>query len=246
MTGDPMPDPPSSSPRVLAIVPARAGSKGIVGKNIRLFNGMPLLAHAVGCARRIPLIDRVILSTDSAEIADIGRSFGAEVPFIRPAALAADETPMLDVLHHAVHALSDAGWRPDLIVLLQPTAPFRRDEDVGAAIGMLRDDPQADSIVSVERIPGHFAPQWAMKMVDGALQPVIEGAIAARRQDIPPSYTRNGQFYVTRWSTLIDGRSIYGKRCLAYETSHRAVNLDSLEDWDEAVRVAAQAGLPPS
>ncbi|KKC24368.1 acylneuraminate cytidylyltransferase family protein [Sphingomonas sp. SRS2] len=246
MTAGRISDPWTGPPRVLAVVPARAGSKGIVGKNIRLLNGIPLLAHAIGCARRTKLIDRVILTTDSEEIADIGRRFGAEVPFLRPAALAADETPMLDVLDHAIHAVADAGWAPDLIVLLQPTAPFRRDQDVEAAIRMLGDDPQADSVVSVERIPAHFAPQWAMKVVDGALTPVIEGAIAPRRQDIPPAYTRNGQFYVTRWATLVEGRSVYGNRCLAYETVHRAVNLDSPEDWEEAVRLAEDVGLPLS
>ena len=224
----------------MAIIPARAGSKGIPGKNLRPLAGKPLLAYAVEMAVQAGIFDRVLLTTDSEEIAALGRFLGAETPFLRPPELARDDTPMLPVLQHAVRHLLDGGWAPDIIVLLQPTAPFRRKEDVAKATEMLRDSPQLDSVVSVEAIPDHFAPHYAMKVENGRLLPFLsEGLRVTRRQDAPKAYTRNGQFYIMRRGTLLGKNSIYGDECLPYITTHKAVNLDTLEDWAEAERLAA-------
>jgi CMP-N,N'-diacetyllegionaminic acid synthase len=235
----------STAETILAIIPARAGSKGIPGKNIRLLEGKPLIGHAIECARRIDGIDRILLTTDSQEIAALGRSFGAETPFLRPPELATDDTPMLAVLQHAITMVSEAGWKPTIIVLLQPTAPFRRDADLNAALTLLQKTSEADSVVSVERVPSHYLPHIVMKVLDNHLIPFLpDGAIITRRQDASPAYSRNGQFYITRYSTLVGKNSIYGNHSIPYITMHKAVNLDTMSDWDEAKSLARQTGLP--
>ncbi len=225
---------------VVAVIPARAGSKGIPGKNLRLLAGQPLLAHTVELALRAGVFDRVVLTTDGEPIAALGRSLGAEVPFLRPAELAQDDTPMLPVLQHAVRFLVNQGWTPELVALLQPTAPFRRGPDLAEAIALLQASTEADSVVSVEAIPDHYSPHYAMKVISNRLVPFLpEGAQYTRRQDAPRAYTRNGQFYLMRRVTLLEKNSLYGDHCLPYVTRHKAVNLDTLEDWAEAERLAA-------
>ncbi len=233
-----------SKPNILALIPARAGSKGIPGKNLREFAGRPLLAHSIECAQRVPAISRVVLTTDSKDMAEAGRSFGAEIPFMRPPELAIDTTPMLEVIQHTARFLSKTGWVPDVIILLQPTAPFRHDTDISAALSMILDKPNAESIVSVEEVPSHFSPHYVMKIADGFLTPFLpEGERVTRRQDAPPAYTRNGQFYIMRHSTLMEKNSIYGDHSIPFVTSHEAVNLDTLEDWEAAEQLVKKSGL---
>jgi N-acylneuraminate cytidylyltransferase len=233
-------------PQLLALIPARAGSKGIPGKNMRLFAGRPLLAHAVACAVQAGIFNRIVLTTNSEEMAGAGRAAGAEVPFLRPAELAQDDTPMLPVMQHAVRYLEATGWVPDLIVLLQPTAPFRRVPDLVKAVELLRASPNLDSVVSVEEIPAHFSPHMAMKVEGQRLVPFLpEGLRVTRRQDAPKAYTRNGQFYVTRRQVLMEENSIYGDHCQPFITTHPAINLDTMEDWAAAEQLIRDIhGLP--
>jgi len=228
----------ASSAKILGLVPARGGSKGIPGKNGRLRGGMPLLARAVRAGFDTGIVERVLLTTDSAELAAIGRDAGAEVPFLRPPQLARDDTPMLPVMQHAVRHVMAEGWIPDLILLLQPSAPFRLVEDIRAAVERLQAKPEADSIVSIEKVPAHFSPHFVMKVEEGCLMPFLAaGLLVTRRQDAPTAYTRNGQFYVTRTSCLMEANSIYGVYCLPFVTTHLAVNLDTLEDWEQAEKL---------
>ena len=163
---------------VLAIVPARGGSKGVPGKNVRVLAGRPLIDYTARAARESGVIDRIVLSTDSDEIADAGRRSGLEVPFMRPASLAADDTPMLPVVRHAIDALSASGWTPDVIVLLQPTSPLRRPSHVRDAVTMLR-ETKADSVVTVVELPRHLSPDYVMRIEDGVLRPFLpDGARA--------------------------------------------------------------------
>jgi len=225
--------------RVLGIVPARSGSKGIPNKNARLLAGMPLLARAVRAGLESGVVDRVLLTTDSAEMAAVGLAAGAEVPFIRPPELAQDSTPMLPVIQHALRFVMDEGWTPDIVVLLQPTAPFRQKSDLVKAIELIQSSPEVDSVVSVEAIPDHYAPHFSMRIEGGKLLPFLpEGLRVTRRQDAPKSFTRNGQFYVMRRTTLIEKDSIYGQNCVPVVTTHKAVNLDTMEDWVEAEQLA--------
>ena len=233
-----MPD-ADANRNILAIIPARAGSKGIPGKNLRALAGVPLLARAINWAHETKYFSRVLLTTDSAEFATLGKKYGAETPFIRPPELAQDNTPMLPVLRHAVDWVIQSGWTPEIIVLLQPTAPFRKADDLRRGLKLIQAHPEADSVVSVEAIPDHYSPHYAMKIEAGELLPFLpEGARVTRRQDASKSYSRNGQFYIMRRQILLEKDSIYGKHCLPLVTNHKAVNLDTLDDWAEAEKLA--------
>ena len=173
----------SNADTVLAIVPARGGSKGVPGKNLRPLAGRLLIEYATEAARRSGVVDRTILSTDSAEIADAGRRIGMDVPFVRPAELSQDESPMLGVIQHAVRELETRGFTPQIVVLLQPTSPLRRPEHVRKAVELLR-ETGADSVVTVVEVPKHLSPDYVMRIDNGVLRPFLtEGAGVTRRQD---------------------------------------------------------------
>ena len=222
---------------VLGLVPARGGSKGVPGKNVRPLAGHTLLEYTVRAARESSVLDRVILSTDSLEIADAGRRAGLEVPFMRPAALAADDTPMVPVIEHALGEIARHGWSPDIVVLLQPTSPLRRPEHIRDAVAMLR-ETEADSVVTVVELPRHLSPDYVMRIDGGRLKPFLpEGARVTRRQDARPAYSRDGTVYAFRRSTIEQLGGIYGNDCrpLLIDTNE-SLSIDSQADWDEAER----------
>ena len=222
---------------VLGLVPARGGSKGVPGKNVRPLAGHTLLEYTVRAARESSVLDRVILSTDSLEIADAGRRAGLEVPFMRPAALAADDTPMVPVIEHALGEIARHGWLPDIVVLLQPTSPLRRPEHIRDAVAMLR-ETEADSVVTVVELPRHLSPDYVMRIDGGRLKPFLpEGARVTRRQDARPAYSRDGTVYAFRRSTIEQLGGIYGNDCrpLVIDTND-SLSIDSQADWDEAER----------
>jgi CMP-N-acetylneuraminic acid synthetase len=222
---------------VLGLVPARSGSKGVPGKNIRALAGRPLLGYTAAAARESGVIDRLVLSTDDGAIAEVGRRAGFEVPFLRPAALAADDTPMLPVITHAVDTLAADGWRPEIIVLLQPTSPLRRGAHIRGAVELLRSSG-ADSVVSVVEVPRHLSPDYVMRIDGGVLKPFLaEGAAVTRRQDVRPAYSREGTVYAFRRATLERFGSIYGERCLPIVVDAAdSLSIDTPADWDEAER----------
>lgn len=225
---------------VLGIVPARSGSKGVPGKNIRPLAGRPLLEYTARAARESRVIDRLVLSTDSPDIADAGRRAGLEVPFLRPAALARDDTPMLPVLRHAIDTLAAGGWQPEIVVLLQPTSPLRRPEHIRDAVARLR-ETGADSVVTVVEVPRHLSPDYVMRIDDGALRPFLpEGARITRRQDARPAYSRDGTVYAFRRATLDRFGNIYGDDCrpLIIDPAE-SLSIDSPADWDTAERLLA-------
>src|SRR6266550_5125500 len=198
---------------VLGIVPARGGSKGVPGKNVRPLAGHTLLEYTARAARESGVLDRVILSTDAPAIADAGRLAGLEVPFMRPAALAADDTPMLPVVQHALDALARGGWSPDIVVLLQPTSPLRQAAHIRDAVTTLR-ETKSDSVVTVVEVPRHLSPDYVMRIDEGRLQPFLpEGARLTRRQDARPAYWRDGTVYAFWRATLDRFGSIYGDDC---------------------------------
>jgi N-acylneuraminate cytidylyltransferase len=230
---------------LLGIIPARGGSKGIPGKNIKMLGGRPLLEYAARAARSAGIFSHLILTTDSEEIAQTGRTCGIEVPFLRPPELARDETPMLPVLQHAVQWARNRGWAPDAITILQPTAPFREAADLRAAFELLKSRPEYDSVVSVATVPEHYSPYFLMKIEGERLLPFMpDGLKITRRQDTPKAYSRTGDFYFTRVETLMRENSIYGTNCLPFVVTHQhRVNLDTLEDWREAEQIAARLNL---
>lgn len=202
---------------VLALIPARAGSKGVTGKNLRRLAGKPLVAHTIEAAVQSRWVTRVVLSTDSEEIAEIGRNWGAEVPFLRPAALAADETPMFDVIRHALQMLGREGYRPDRLVLLQPTSPLRRAVHIDEALSRFEETVArglaADSLASV--CPVEHSPYWMRTVEEGFLQPLLHAPEYTRRQDLPDVYRLNGAIYVTT-PNVVEGGQILGNRILPY------------------------------
>ena len=230
----------TSDPIILGIVPARGGSKGVPGKNMRSLAGRTLLDYTATAARESGVIDRVILSTDSEDIAAAGRRAGLEVPFMRPAELAQDETPMLPVVTHALDTLSASNWTPDVVVLLQPTSPLRRAAHIRDAVRMLC-ETGADSVVSVVQVPQHLSPDYVMRLDGGVLRPFLpDGSRVARRQDARPAYVRDGTVYAFRRTTLERFGTIYGDDCRPLILdADESLSIDSPADWAAAERVLA-------
>lgn len=196
-------------PEVLGIIPARAGSKGIPGKNLLDLAGKPLLAYTALAAQASQRLTRRILSTDGAEIARVGQGCGLEVPFHRPAELAGDDTPTLTVVQHALAWLHAAeGYRPDLVVLLQPTSPLRPAHRIDEAVDLLL-STGADSVVSL--CPVEHPVAWLRRLGPGGrVQPfLVAGDGPARRQDAEPLYRLNGAVYATR-TAVIEGGTLLG------------------------------------
>jgi CMP-N,N'-diacetyllegionaminic acid synthase len=223
--------------RVLGIVPARGGSRGVPGKNIKLLGGRPLLAYTVDVARVSGVVDRLILSTDAEDIAHVGRTLGVEVPFMRPAALGRDDSPMLPVVRHAIDTLGEGGWDPEVVVVLQPTSPLRRPEHIRNAVEMLR-VTNADSVVTVVELPRHISPDYLMRIHDGRLVPFLaEGARITRRQDARPAFVRDGTVYACWSRTICEQNSLYGADCRPLIVpASESLSIDSDVDWKEAER----------
>jgi CMP-N-acetylneuraminic acid synthetase len=216
---------------ILGVVPARGGSKGIPGKNLARLAGKPLLAWTVEAARASRALTRLVLSTDDAAIAEMGRELGVEVPFLRDPALAADETPIVPVLVDLLRRLhASERYQADLLVLLQPTSPLRRAEDIDAAVELLQ-ATAADSVVSVVEVPHQFSPVSVMTLTDGRLRPWIGGDTITRRQDKPRVYARNGPAVVVCKPGVLDSGSLYGAdtRGLVMAAEH-SVDIDT--PWD--------------
>lgn len=225
------------------MIPARGGSKGIPDKNLRSIAGQTLIERAARVAAASGVVTRTILSTDSERIADEGRRVGVEVPFLRPASLAGDETPMLPVIEHALGWLAEQHWRPEIVVLLQPTSPLRRPEHVRAAVERLRESG-ADSVVTVVEVPRHLSPDYVMRLEDGLLVPFLpEGARVTRRQDARPAFARDGTAYVF-WRRTVERGGIYGRRSVPMLVPAReSLTIDTPDDWTEAERRLSEAPL---
>ena len=222
--------------RVLGIVTARGGSKGVPRKNIRMLGGKPLIAWTADAARAATRLARTVVSTEDDEIAKVAREVGLEVPVMRPVELALDATPSLPVVQHMVRALEEMGDRYDAICLLQPTSPFRRPSEIDGCLALL-ESSRADSVVSVLPIPVDHHPYWAYLVGDdGALRLATgEAAPTTRRQDLPPAVHRNGSVYAMRRDVLIEGNSLYGARTVGFAVdAARSVNIDTLADWAQA------------
>lgn len=225
---------------VLGLVPARGGSKGVPGKNIRPLAGQPLLAYTARAAAMSGVLDRVVLSTDAPDIAQCGRATGLEVPFLRPAALAQDDTPMVPVIQHALGELRAGGWEPTIVVLLQPTSPLRKPEHIQAAVDLLRRSG-AHSVATVVQLPQHLSPDYVMRIEDGKLRPFLpEGANVARRQDARTAFVRDGTVYAFLTETLRKFGTIYGDDCRPLLIdSAESLSIDTEADWALAERQLA-------
>lgn len=204
--------------RILAIIPARGGSKGIPGKNLALLNGRPLIQYTIEAAKQSGMITRTIVSSDDDEIIRYCESQGVEAPFRRPAGLSGDSASMLPVVEHAVLFMeNEEGFSPDYIVLLQPTSPLRTSRHIDEALSLLIDSG-ADSVVSVTEVPHNFNPYSVMKLEGDRLVPLMEHDEKMNlRQMKPVFYARNGAaVYAFTGSCLKTKKSIYGERIAPY------------------------------
>jgi CMP-N,N'-diacetyllegionaminic acid synthase len=222
--------------RVLGLIPARGGSKGIPRKNIQLLGGRPLLEYTAESALAAKRLSRVVLSTEDPEVADVGRRCGLEVPFMRPVELAQDTTRSLEVVQHALRYLEQRGDCFNAVCVLQPTSPLRGTGEIDACIALL-EESGADAVMTVRRIPDDFNPFWTylrdaqgyLRLCNGQTTPI------SRRQDLPPAFHRDGSVYVTRRDIVLDRSSLYGNRLVGYAVDDRpCVNIDTPEDWMRA------------
>lgn len=177
---------------ILAIIPARGGSKGLPGKNIRQFAGKPLIVHSIEAALNCSLISRTVVSTDDDKIAEVAKAHGAQV-IKRPAELAADTSLVIDAIRHAVRTVEEAGEDVDIVLLLEPTSPFRRPEDLERCIQVLLEN-KADSVATFT--DSHVSPNRLWRVSDDVVEPYIEGAVPwLPRQKQPKAYELTGQIY---------------------------------------------------
>jgi len=224
---------------ILAIIPARGGSKGIKRKNLVDIAGAPLVAHSIRHALAAERVDRVIVSTEDAEIATVARAEGADVPFMRPMELALDHVLDWPVFEHVLTRLAaDEGYRPDLVVHLRPTSPFREPRWIDEAVALLEAHPDADSLRSVSKVEQH---PWRVFKIDaaGMLEPLMKHEhpqpYLLRRQDLPPLYLYNCVIDVTRFSTVMDKKSMTGERMLPYVMdANDVLDVDTPRDLDFA------------
>lgn len=225
--------------RVLGLIPARGGSKGVPGKNIRPLCGKPLLAYTAESALAAETLSRVVLSTDDEAIAGVGRELGLEVPFMRPAELAQDASPTLPVVRHALMELAAEGDDFDAVCLLQPTNPLRRRSDIDGSVRLLI-DTGADSVVSVLAVPHEYNPHWVyLEDEEGFIRLATGGADpVSRRQDLPGAFHRDGTVYVTRSEVVLEAGSLYGNKVRPFRIDPEwSVNIDTEDDWNKAERL---------
>jgi CMP-N-acetylneuraminic acid synthetase len=217
--------------QVLALIPARGGSKGIPRKNIISIAGRPLIAYTIEQAQRSQHINRVIVSTDDDEIAAVSRSFGAEVPFLRPGAFAQDLSPDIDVFRHALGWLQDhEDYSPELIVHLRPTGPVRRVELIDQAIERMLEHPEADALRSVSWPVQTPFKMWRITG-EGYLEPLlrVEGVLDAQsmpRQMLPPVFWQNGYVDIVRPQTILHRHSMCGRTVLPFLVREPIYELD--------------------
>ena len=232
--------------KILAVIPARGGSKGLPGKNLRPFMGLPLIAHSILFARSCPEFDRLVVSTEDTEIAAVARSFGAEAPFSRPPELARDETPLWEVVRHALEEVERQESAPyEQVALLDPTSPAREPADIQRAVALLRDHPAADGVVGVSQ--PDFNPIWhcVIEQNGWMVNLMEEASRFDRRQEVRPVYRINGSLYL--WRGLFVRREkrswrLTGKHLIHEIPEMRAMSIDTQEEFERA-EVLVKAGL---
>jgi N-acylneuraminate cytidylyltransferase len=234
---------------ILALIPARGGSKGLPRKNLRELAGKPLVAHSIAHALAARTITRTIVSTDDPGIADVARRYGAEVPFLRPAELAGDLSPDIDAFVHALNWLGDEeGYRPDLVVHLRPTDPLRRPATIDAAVRELLADTDADSLRSVAPTAESPYKMWRLDD-DRYLRPLLalEGVdepYNLPRQELPRVFVQTGYVDVIRPEVILEERRMSGNRIRAFVVAEPHVDIDSEDDLRRAeeLLLGARAG----
>jgi len=222
--------------KVLAIIPARGGSKGVPRKNIRLLGEKPLIGWTIEAALGASFIDRLVLSSDDSEISEVATIFGCEVPFVRPSELASDSASTVAVVNHALSSLDD---KFDVVVLLQPTSPFRTSKHIDEAIKIMV-ERNAKSVVSVVKI--NKSPEWMYWLDQKSMEisQILEGSVASRRQESRSAYSLNGAIYIIDVSLFREINGFICPNTVAYlMTETESLDIDTPEDFDYAKFILA-------
>ncbi|RKS01908.1 cytidylyltransferase domain-containing protein [Flavobacterium sp. 102] len=224
--------------RILGLIPARGGSKGVPKKNIKLLGRKPLIEYTIDSAKESTLLTQVVVSTDNEEIAIAAEIYGCKPPFIRPAELAEDTSTSLEVVQHAIAFFEAQNIFFDAVCLLQPTSPFREKGCIDKAISQFI-NTNADCLVSVLPIPLEYNPHWAFEETENGLLKIATGeaTIIPRRQALPKAFHRDGSIYVTKTEVIKNG-SLYGNKIAYLESNPEFhVNIDTMEDWEKAEKL---------
>lgn len=226
-------------PGIVALIPARAGSKRVPDKNIRRLGAHPVLAYAIASARESGVFAAVVVSTDSERYANVARHYGAEVPFLRPEALAGDRSPDIEWVEHALNELARAGRTFDHFSILRPTSPFRSAATIRRAWTQFSADPGADSLRAVELCQQHPGKMWIVRGT--RMMPLLPIGPAARPwhssqyADLPEVYVQNASLEMAKVSVVFDGRSIAGNVVAPFLTEHyEGLDINHPSDWDRA------------
>lgn len=217
--------------KILAIIPARAGSKGLPGKNIKPLLGKPLIAWTIEHAQQSDYIDEIFISTDSADIAKIALKYGVEIPFLRPEVLAGDNVKSIDVIEHVLEYYFSINKLFDLVLLLEPTSPLREPEDIDSAITTLVNTNEAESIVGVCKSESAH-PSFSVTIENVFLKPYENGEMVLRRQDIKDVYFFEGSVYLSYTASLLKRKTFYHEKTLPYIVPKwKAFEVDDNVDW---------------
>lgn len=222
--------------KILAIVPARGGSKRVPGKNIKLLGGRPLITWTLQCAWDSQVLEAVTVSTDDPETAEIATQAGAWVPGLRPAELATDTASSVDVVLHALDCYEAKHGAVDGVMLLQPTSPFRSPDSIRRAVSLFKANP-ACPVLSVCAAVSH--PAWCFRVEDNSLEPFLGwDSFGTRSQDLQPAYVLNGSIYLVATSMLRSQRGLIlpGAVPLVMDGGVESLDIDTFEDWLEAER----------
>jgi len=227
--------------KIIAIIPARGGSKGVPRKNLRLLCGKPLIYYTIREALKSKHISKTIVSTEDEEVVKTSNEYGAEV-IKRPIELAKDETPTIDVIFHVLQVVKAQNFEPKIVVLLQPTSPLRNAQDIDNAIELFLEN-DCESVVSVCEI--EHSPYWSFKIENGYLTPIFgEEYLRKRRQDLPKVYIPNGAIYVSTPEVLCKYRSFYCQKTIPYiMPPERSVDIDNEIDFMLAELLMMNYGL---
>jgi N-acylneuraminate cytidylyltransferase len=230
--------------RILGIIPARGGSKGVPRKNIKLLGKMPLIEYTINSAKASKFLTDTIVSTDDEEIAIAAEISGCKPPFVRPSELAQDNSTSIEVVQHAIDFFEKQNIFFDAVCLLQPTSPFREAGFIDAAIQKFI-EKQSDSLVSVLPVPHEYNPHWTFEEADNGLLKIATGdkIMIPRRQELPKAFHRDGSLYITKTSVIKNG-SFLGES-VAYMESNPDfyVNIDTMEDWKRAEELIIKLSL---
>jgi CMP-N,N'-diacetyllegionaminic acid synthase len=227
--------------RIMAIIPARGGSKGIPRKNIKPLRSKPLISYSIEQAKKSKYINKVVVSTEDDEIAEISKKYGAEI-IKRPDKLAKDETPTIDVVFHVLEILKAKNYNPEIVVLLQPTSPLRNAEDIDNAIELFL-NKECESVVSVCKF--EHPPYWSFKIEKGHLKPLFEDKyFGMRRQDFENVYKVNGAIYISEPQILYEYKSFHSNHTIPYIMPiERSVDIDNEMDFLLAELLVKRYGL---